>query len=307
MEKNKIYHQDCIEGMKRIGDNTVDIIIADPPYNIGKNFGAKNDKQNMKHYLNWCKKWIQQCLRILKPDGTMYIYGFSEILAYIHTMILDPFHIHEQSENEQSDPVHVRWIAWHYTNKTVPSLHFWQRSHESILVCYKESKIFNRDSIREEYTQSFLNNSAGKVRPATKGRFGEKATVYHAHEKGALPRDIIKIPTLAGGSGKKERVDHPTQKPLALCLKLLLACQREKERNLVVVPFAGSGSECVAAKQLDMDFISFELNEDYITIANKRMSKVSPSEAEIHTGETDKILNQQQTLLTQLSSVSLTE
>ena len=95
-------------------------------------------------------------------------------------------------------------------------------------------------------------------------------TVYKAHENGALPRDVIKISALAGGAGKKERVNHPTQKPLELCEKLIKAAKNEKD-TIVVVPFAGSGSECVAAKRQGVDFIAFEINNDYIELCNKRL------------------------------------
>jgi site-specific DNA-methyltransferase (adenine-specific) len=197
LQLNKIYNSDCIIGMKKIPDNSADIIICDPPYNIGKDFGNNSDKQDFQNYLNWCDQWIEQCIRILKPNGTLYIYGFSEILAFIRVRI----------------QINVRWIIWHYTNKVTPSLNFWQRTHESILCCYKNKPIFNRDQVREPYTDAFLKNAAGKVRKATKGRFsnGETETTYNAHENGALPRDVIKISALAGGAGKKERVEHPTQ------------------------------------------------------------------------------------------------
>jgi site-specific DNA-methyltransferase (adenine-specific) len=272
MEMDKIYKEDCIIGMKKIADKTIDIIIADPPYNIGKEFGNDSDKQPMGKYVKWCMEWINECLRILKDDGTLYIYGFSEILSYIR-VILEPL--------DGEKKCNVRWIIWHYTNKVIPSLKFWQRSHESILVCYKGKKLpnFNRDLIREPYTDGFLKGSAGKERPNTKGRFsdGTSKTIYTAHKNGALPRDIIKgIATLAGGSGKKERVNHPTQKPLKICEKLLLASMKTDNnyKNLIVIPFVGSGSECVMAKKMDMNFIGFEINEEYIKITNERLNEI---------------------------------
>jgi len=258
IEINKIHNEDCILGMKKINDEAVDIIICDPPYNIGKDFGNNSDKQSMDNYLIWCDGWIQECLRILKPKGTLYIFGFSENLAFIRTRL----------------SCHVRWLVWHYTNKTTPSLNFWQRSHESILCCYKEKPMFNRDDIREPYTESFVKNVAGKVRKATKGRFskGDTETTYNAHEMGALPRDVIKVPALAGGAGKKERVDHPTQKPLQLCDTLIKAAlNKQNNQTLLVVPFAGSGSECVSAKNNGVQFIGFEINNDYINVANERL------------------------------------
>jgi site-specific DNA-methyltransferase (adenine-specific) len=261
LEVNKIHNEDCITGMKKIKNESVDIIICDPPYNIGKDFGNNSDKQKMNDYLLWCDNWIAECLRILKPHGTLYIYGFSEILAFIRVRIT----------------CNVEWIIWHYTNKVCPSLNFWQRTHESILVCSKDTPVFNRDDVREPYTDSFLKNAAGKVRKATVGRFsnGAKETIYTAHEGGALPRDVIKVPALAGGAGKKERVDHPTQKPLEICDRLIKAARNKLSYTLVVVPFAGSGSECVSAKKNNVDFIGFEINNNYINISNERLDNIN--------------------------------
>jgi hypothetical protein len=135
---------------------------------------------------------------------------------------------------------------------------------------WKKDKVFHRDDIREPYTDGFLKGAAGKERKATKGRFskGDKKTTYTAHTNGALPRDVIKIPALAGGAGMNERVDHPTQKPLALCDKLIRSCKQPAKDGYVLVPFAGSGSECVAAKKIGLPFIGIEINTDYINIIN---------------------------------------
>jgi len=255
---NIIYNTDCVDGLRLLPDCVADIIICDPPYNIGKDFGNDSDKQNMDDYLNWCDKWIAESIRVLKPDGTLYIYGFSEILSFIRVRI----------------NINVRWIIWSYDNKTSPKLNYWQRTHESILCCSKEKPHFNRDDVREPYSATYLK-AIGKPRKPVKGRFGDgtKKTVYKDYG-GALPRDVIKIPALAGGAGQKERVAHPTQKPLALCEKLLKAVKK-KETTLLVVPFVGSGSECVAAKKLSIDYIGYELNPEYISIANDRLKDCS--------------------------------
>jgi site-specific DNA-methyltransferase (adenine-specific) len=256
--RQEILQGDTLHILPTLETGSAQIIIADPPYNIGKDFGNDSDRQPMNEYLEWCDKWIQECLRVLKPNGTMFIYGFSEILALITARV--PFGIKR------------RWLVWHYTNKNVASLNFWQRSHESILVLWKEDKVFHRDDIREAYTEGFLNGAAGKERKATPGRFsnGDKTTVYKAHPNGALPRDVIKVPALAGGAGMKERVDHPTQKPLALCDKLLRSCKQAD--GYVLVPFAGSGSECVAAAALGLPFIGIEMNPTYVALAKERLA-----------------------------------
>ncbi len=282
LELNRIYQIDVLDGLKKLPDNFADIIVADPPYNVGKDFGVFKESWDKEEYISWSKLWIEEAIRVLKPSGSMFIFGFSENLAYIFVEI----------------PINKRWLVWHYTNKNVPSLNFWQRSHESIILCWKESFIFNRDEVREPYTEQFLKSAAGKVRKSTPGRFskGNKETVYVAHEKGALPRDVLKIPALAGGAGRKERwflckdcdevyspsqrrkhqghkiVLHPTQKPEELIERLILSA-KPKKGGVVVVPFAGSGTECVVAKRLGMDFIGFEINEDYIRIAEKRLEE----------------------------------
>lgn len=255
---------DCVEELPKIQDNSAQIIICDPPYNIGKNFGNNQYKLSKKDYLLWCKKWIDECIRILRDDGSLFIYGFSESLAELLNII---------PEN-----MNRKWIVWHYTNKTTPSLNFWQRSHESILVLWKTKKIFNRDAVRVPYSENY-KKSSGKVRANTIGRFssGDKTTIYNVHNLGALPRDVIKIPSLAGGGS--ERVNHPTQKPLELCETLIKSCKQKE--GIVLIPFGGSGSECVVAKKHNLDFIAIEINKDYVDLINKRLVDITPYVLEV--------------------------
>jgi len=290
-ELNKIHLVDVVEGLKSLPDNFADVIIIDPPYNIGKDFIETKDKMPIKEYVEWSRTWLEESFRVLGENGTIYIYGFSEVLARLSVMVEDMNHP-------------LRWLIWHYTNKNVPSLNFWQRSHESIICSWKNKPVFNRDDVREEYTQTFLKNAAGKVRKSTVGRFsnGEKETIYTAHSGGALPRDVIKIPALAGGAGASERwfycntchgvfepkdlknhkehdtIKHPTQKPQLLTEKLFRAVVPKIDdvyKGLVVVPFAGSGSECVVAKKMGLDFIGFDNSETFITLSNEWLSKTN--------------------------------
>tara|TARA_B100001094_G_scaffold73512_2_gene69850 strand:+ start:1416 stop:2219 length:804 start_codon:yes stop_codon:yes gene_type:complete len=265
-EQNVVHLGDTIKYMKTLEKEKAQIVIADPPYNIGKDFGNTSDKQEMSKYLTWCEEWIKECLRILKPNGTMFIYGFSEILALILSKV--PLDINR------------RWLVWHYTNKNVPSLKFWQRSHESIIVLWKKDRVFNLDDVREPYTETYIKNAVGKERKATAGRFsnGETTTQYKAHAKGALPRDVLKYPALAGGAGKKERVNHPTQKPLSLTEQLLKSCKQES--GYVLIPFGGSGTECVACQKYNLPFKTAELNEEYVKIIKERLEPPKEDEDE---------------------------
>jgi len=279
---NKFHLIDVVDGLKKIEDNSIDVILSDPPYNIKKEFGKYKDNLELENYLKWCDLWIGECVRILKPTGSFYIYGFSEILAHISVRI----------------ELDKRWLIWHYTNKTTPSYNGWQRSHESIIYCWKDKPIFNRDVVRVPYTESFIKNAAGKKRKGSKtARFGNSSdTTYTAHENGALPRDVFtEISTLAGGAGREryflyenevyssDRIGdfdvekclkHPTQKPSKLTQKLINSSKPEQNCK-VVIPFGGSGSEGVVCKRMGVDFIGFDINEDYIKLSNGALSKFS--------------------------------
>ena len=279
MVKNRVVETDAVEAMKNLPNNSYDCVLVDPPYNIGVDFGNSKFRETTDNYVKWCLEWLHEAQRVLKESGTLYIYGFSEILAHISVQINWPH----------------RWLIWHYTNKTTPSAKFWQRSHESIIVAWEGKKrIFNLDDVREPYTDSFLNNAAGKKRKDTSGRFGSKETTYSAHKMGALPRDVIKIAALAGGAGASEKIGwcedcetsfvgklfkehkehnmfkHPTQKPQELTRRLLMACCPEQGK--ILIPFAGSGSECVIAKELGLEFTAFDLNPSYVKMANNLLS-----------------------------------
>lgn len=252
-----------------------DVVIADPPYNIGKDFGNNNDNMPIDSYVKWCKQWLEQCFRLLEDDGLIYMYGFHEVLARIAVQ----YPIDEQ-----------RWLAWHYTNKAVPSSKFWQRSHEAILCLWKpgaKRPALEINQIREPYTASFMK-SAGKERKGTNGRYSRngKKTIYNDNG-GALPRDVIAIPALAGGAGRAERwfycndchgavkppselnrhkehkiLKHPTQKPMELSRRLIKS-RINGTNGRILIPFAGSGSECVVANSLDVEYLAIELNPEY--------------------------------------------
>ncbi len=285
---NKIFCDDFLNYANYIdGENIFDLCIADPPYNIGKDFhDGGNDNLMISQYVEWSLNWINATLKLIKPSAPIYIYGFPEILAHIAVHL--PI-------NKQ------RWLVWHYTNKTTPSSNFWQRSHESILCIWKSEKPkLQIDQIREPYTETFLNNSAGKIRKNSEGRFHNsniKETIYQAHENGALPRDIIKVSALAGGAGLHESwfycyecddafhtnnkakhknhtiLKHPTQKPIKISETLIKSAIKLNSNGKVLIPFSGSGSECVAAKMCGAVFTAFELEEKFIKITNRRLEE----------------------------------
>lgn len=281
---NRVHCADSLRLLKSIRSADIfDVTIADPPYNIGKTYGVYDDNLSLPDYVEWSLAWIGECLRLTKAAAPVYVYGYPEILA--HIAVRQPL-------------AGQRWLVWYYTNKTVPVSRFWQRSHDAILCLWKGKKpIINVDAIREDYSAAFINTVAGKVRKGTRCRYGSRGrkTIYQAHPNGALPRDVIKVSTLAGGTGHaehwfycktcrhvcdpKERahhadhevIRHPTQKPLALSEKLLKSAVAGGGRALI--PFAGSGAECIAARLLGIDFLAAEIDKDYTLLANAWLEK----------------------------------
>ena len=282
--KSRLIKGDCVKVLSKLPkEHKFDVVIADPPYNIGKDFGNESDKMPMEKYLDWTDKWLSLCLELLDDNGICYVYGFPEILARVAAR----YPMEEQ-----------RWLAWHYTNKAVPSSTFWQRSHESVLCLWKpgrERPELEIDQIREPYTDGYRNN-IGKPRKGTQSRFAKsgRETTYKDFG-GALPRDVLKVPALAGGAGASERwfmcrdcgkrvfppseindhrnhdlMKHPTQKPMDLTRRLIMS-KINGNLGRLLVPFAGSGSECVVASELGVEWLGIELNPEYVDFAKKWM------------------------------------
>ncbi|MCY4170025.1 MAG: site-specific DNA-methyltransferase [Bacteroidetes bacterium] len=278
--KSELILGDVIDVLSTLNNKQkFDVIIADPPYNIGKDFGNGTGKKSIPEYVKWCNEWLQLCFQRLSDDGIIYIYGFPEILARVSVM----YPIDKQ-----------RWLVWHYTNKTVPSSKFWQRSHESILCLWHSENIpdLQIEQIREPYTEGY-KSAIGRTRAGTKSRFGNGKETVYSDNGGALPRDVIKIPALAGGAGARERwfmcyendrqvlppsqikkyrdsqiMKHPTQKPMELTRRLIQS-RIKGSSGRVLIPFAGSGSECVVANELGIEWLGIEINAEYVEFAQK--------------------------------------
>lgn len=242
----------------------------------------------MSEYIEWSEAWIGECFRVLQKDGLVYVYGFPEILARIAVR----YRVSEQ-----------KWLVWHYVNKAVPSSKFWQRAHESILCLWQPGTrrpLLEVDQIRVPYRPSYAK-TAGKPRANSPGRYSRngKTSTYNPHPNGALPRDVISTPALAGGAGQKERwfmcldcdrklfhpedkeahrnhytFKHPTQKPAHLTRTLLKSRLPEK-KGKVLIPFAGSGSECVIADEIGAQYLAIDINPEYVEFAQKWVKAAS--------------------------------
>ncbi|MBF4385264.1 site-specific DNA-methyltransferase [Vibrio anguillarum] len=255
-KNGKLYEGDSIQWLKSLSDNTVDLVFADPPYNINK---ADWDKfESQEKYIQWSMDWIKEAHRVLKKDGTLYICGFSEILADIKHPSMKYFNS-------------CRWLIWHYKNKANLS-NDWGRSHESILCLRKsKSKKFNVDDVRIPYGSHTLKYPSHPQAETSQYGNGKKPKDnWTPHPKGAKPKDVIEIPTTCNGMGEKTK--HPTQKPEELVRKFILASSNEGD--LVIDPFSGSGTTAVVSEQLGRKWAACDISSEYNEWAIERIKRV---------------------------------
>lgn len=251
----EIWVGDSILWLRSLKSKSVDVLFADPPYNIKK---AEWDTfESQTEYVKWSLSWIREAARVLKSTGTLYVCGFSEILADIKLPALKYFR-------------GCRWLVWHYKNKANLGSD-WGRSHESILHFRKSKEFtFNIDYIRIPYGRHTLKYP---VHPqAETSQYGNKKDnhVWTPHPRGAKPKDVIEIPTTC--NGMNEKTPHPTQKPEELLRKIVLASSTPND--LVVDPFLGSGTTAVVSEQLGRKWKGCDISLEYCLWAAKRIETV---------------------------------
>jgi site-specific DNA-methyltransferase (adenine-specific) len=251
-----LFTGNSLHWLKFIETGSIDLIFADPPYNIQKAEWDKFDSQ--EQYIRWSMDWMREAARVLKPNGTLYVCGFSEILADLKHPAMRFF-----SE--------CKWLIWYYRNKANLGKD-WGRSHESILHLRK-SKHFtmNADAIRVPYSEHTLKYPEHPQAETSQYGKGKKdAGLWKPHPMGAKPKDVIEIPTTCNGMGEKTK--HPTQKPEELLRKIVLASSNQGD--IVLDPFSGSGTTLVVAEQLGRKWIGCEMNEEYNAWAINRIDSV---------------------------------
>lgn len=252
----EIWVGDSIVWLRSLEDESVDLIFADPPYNIKK---AEWDSfKSQEEYVKWSLLWIKEASRVLKPTGTLYICGYSEILADIKLPSSKYFK-------------GCRWLIWHYKNKANLGSD-WGRSHESILHFRKSKKFtFNIDDIRIPYSNHTLKyplHPQAETSQYGNGKNGGK--LWKPNSLGAKPKDVIEIPTTC--NGMNEKTPHPTQKPEELLRKIILASSNPGD--IVIDPFLGSGTTAVVAEQLGRKWKGCDISLEYSLWAAKRIELV---------------------------------
>jgi site-specific DNA-methyltransferase (adenine-specific) len=253
-----LYCGDSLAWLRQLGSGTVDLVFADPPYNVKK--AEWDNFESHAHYVAWSREWLEEASRVLKKTGTLYVCGFSEILADVKVAAMPYFK-------------GCRWIIWHYKNKANLGGD-WGRSHESIVHFRKSERFtFNMDQIRIPYgahTLRYPSHPQADTSNFGKNGNGKDRENWLPNPKGAKPKDVMDIPTTCNGMG--EKTPHPTQKPEELLRKLLLASSNPGD--LVVDPFSGSGTTLVVAEQLGRRWSGCDCSRQYNEWAVARLENV---------------------------------
>lgn len=253
-----IHVGDCVQLLQALPDGCASLVIADPPYNLGKSFGTWQESRDVSQWLPWCKTWLGECVRVLKDGGNIFVYGIHHYLCYIQVVLYD------------LGMDYRRQIIWKYENgfagytKTLAA-------HYEPLLWFSKGDGFTYHAIREPY-----KSTERLKHPITKN-----GRVWKPNPLGRLAGDVWSFPTLAGARFRDEKVAHPTQKSLALTDRIVR--HFSNEGDLVVVPFAGSGTECVSAAANGRRFWAAEINADYVAIAGGRLKSVGSEHAALET------------------------
>ena len=255
-QSGELWRGDSIKWLKSVKSKSIDLIFADPPYNIKK--ADWDTFESQEAYIKWSMQWIEQSSRVLKDNGTLYVCGFSEILADLK---------HPASKHFKSS----RWIVWHYKNKANLG-NDWGRSHESILHFRKTKDFFiNIDAIRIPYGEHTLKYPTHPQAETSQYANGKNSNqIWEPNPLGAKPKDVIEIPTTC--NGMHEKTPHPTQKPEELIRKIILASSNEND--IILDPFCGSGTTPVCAEQLKRKWLACDLSTEYLDWAIKRLETV---------------------------------
>jgi adenine-specific DNA-methyltransferase len=235
---NKVFNEDCIETMKRIDSESIDLIVADPPYNIGKDYKNGSDKQSRESYLRFITNQIEGYYRILKPNGSLIIYTGKQFNPYYHIEI-------EKYMTIQNN------IIWFYDSSGVQAKTKYGSLYEPIIYATKHNKkyCFN---IEEAQIESYTG-SVRKLLDYRKNPPQPYNSKKNCGDVWYFPRVRYRMP---------EYTPHPTQKPLSICERIIKV--HSNEGDLVYIPFGGSGSEIITCIKNNRNFISSELNKDYI-------------------------------------------
>ena len=262
MAVNQIHNQDCVEGMAALDDGSIDLIFAEPPFNIGYDYDVYDDSRESDDFLSWCDQWLSQVSRLLKADGTFWLAIGDEYAAELKVAM------------QQHHGLHCRsWVIWYYTFG-VNCTNKFSRSHAHLFQMVKDPKqfTFNADAIRVPSARQLVY---GDKRANPKGRLPDDTWILRPQDlpEGFQPDDDTWYFPRVAGTFKERQGFHGCQMPEQLLGRIIRSSSNEGET--VLDPFGGSGTTLAVAKKLHRNYIGFELSTEYVEAITQRLESIT--------------------------------
>jgi len=243
----KVFWGDCFSILKEaVPDRSVDLIFADPPYNIGKKFANFKDSwPSDEHYAEWCHGWIDLCIKKLSHTGSMYVMTSTQSMPYLDLYIRRHLTV-------------LSRIVWHYDSSGVQAKNKFGSMYEPILHCVADPEryTFNGDAIRVE-ARTGAQRRLIDYRKST-------PSLYNSTK---VPGNVWYFPRVRYRMSEYE--NHPSQKPESLLERIILASSNPGD--LVLDPFAGTFTTSAVAQGNKRRSIGIEQESEYIKIGLRRL------------------------------------
>jgi len=258
---NQVLTGDCLRILPTLPAGCVDLAFADPPFNIGYEYDVYDDRRSREHYLAWTERWLAAVVRVLRPDGSLYVAIGDEYAAEMKVRL------------DACGLTMRNWIIWHYTFGVHCTRKF-NRSHAHVFYYVRDPKhfIFNADSVR---IPSARQTTYADRRANPAGKVPDDTWVLRPQEEArcfAPESDTWYVPRVCGTF--KERTGHPCQMPEAVLERIIRVSS--EPGDLVLDPFAGSGTTLATAARLGRKYVGVELSPDYADAVRRRLAVVPP-------------------------------
>ncbi len=243
-----IIHGDCLDVLREIPTNSIDVTFADPPFNLNKKYGDYRDRQDFHDYLQWCKKWLQEMVRITKTSGSIFVHNIPKWLTYYATFL-----------NDIADFRH--WISWDAPSS--PMGKSLQPSHYGLLYYAKDRRLNKFHELR------YPHKRCRKCDYLSKDYGGKKSKL---HPFGPLVSDVWS--DIHRIRHNKRRDPHPCQLPIHLLERIIL--MSSDAGDTILDPFIGTGTTAIAAARLGRRAIGIDIDSQYIDITRAKLSTGIP-------------------------------
>jgi site-specific DNA-methyltransferase (adenine-specific) len=262
VKANQVVTGDCIEGLSRMAPGTVSLAFADPPFNIGYDYDVYDDRKAAEEYLDWSKRWMQAVATALKPTGTFWLAIGDEYAAELKV-----------KATRELGLVCRSWVVWYYTFGVNCKFKF-SRSHAHLFYFVKDAKAFtfNNDAIRVPSARQLVYADR---RADARGRLPDDTWILRPQDlpEGFQPDENTWYFPRVCGTFKERKGWHGCQMPEQLLGRIIKACSNPGD--LVIDPFAGSGTTLAVAKKLNREYLGFELSEEYAANIRKRLKGIN--------------------------------